>query len=685
MRRFVFLGLVLGVAACSGDTGPAGSKGSKGAAGDASLVNITAEGAGGNCAAGGLRIDGGVDADGDGVLDTDEIDSTSFVCNGPAGANGAAGTPGDQCIIEKNGRCVGGNLKGVDLTGRDLAGIDLSNADLSWAILDDVDFSGATLNGTKFDNAKLRGSARLMDFRNASLIGASFRGAQLDCFTFHSARMSGSFFDDARLTGSSGCVNGEESTFTEADLTSASFVRARLTGELTGVAPVAAGEILFGKVSATGTQWDDAKLWNVRFSDATTLANADFNGATLFETQMSSNVVITSANFSFASLINADMPTSAVPPSTVASLYNNTYHAGVTGFTALTWPPTAIDMTSTAQSGKDWSRADTARYEEDDVTAYAGYQFNGPTTKLMGRSFYRRELNGTTFFQADCTGASFLEAVLTNEAGAATFEQAILNDTDFRRVSCDNPDADGCLAVLFNSADMVQAWLTDTAIDWGNFTGVDFTRATLIGTDLTGSTVSSLTLTGAYRTANTTIPSAVLTPTILIASGGNYSTPANLNLTRINIPNSGSLPDGVDGANFQTANLTNAVFGEGNSGVSAIDTNFQNANLSGAQLAYLVANDPTNDTSFQTANLTNANLSCALLEGAQFQSATMAGTNLLSANTGLDDGSVDTTKSLGNATWSGAVCPDGFGSIVEATQTCLGHDIDPNDYGTLCP
>jgi len=72
--------------------------------GQSSLVAITAEPAGANCATGGQRIDHGVDDNANGVLDGAEIDGTNFVCNGsnglqnlvtsttePSGANCAAG------------------------------------------------------------------------------------------------------------------------------------------------------------------------------------------------------------------------------------------------------------------------------------------------------------------------------------------------------------------------------------------------------------------------------------------------------------------------------------------------------------------------------------------------------------------------------------------------------------------
>ncbi len=54
----------------------------------ASLVSITAEAAGANCAAGGSRVQFGIDADRSGALQEAEIEGTRFVCNGTNGSDG---------------------------------------------------------------------------------------------------------------------------------------------------------------------------------------------------------------------------------------------------------------------------------------------------------------------------------------------------------------------------------------------------------------------------------------------------------------------------------------------------------------------------------------------------------------------------------------------------------------------
>jgi N-acetylneuraminic acid mutarotase len=64
------------------DAGPPGAE---------SLVHMTPEPAGANCAAGGERIDVGIDLNGDGILEPNEIKQTAYVCNGltPNGDGGA--------------------------------------------------------------------------------------------------------------------------------------------------------------------------------------------------------------------------------------------------------------------------------------------------------------------------------------------------------------------------------------------------------------------------------------------------------------------------------------------------------------------------------------------------------------------------------------------------------------------
>ncbi|TAG24225.1 MAG: hypothetical protein EAZ37_16770, partial [Burkholderiales bacterium] len=81
----------------TGATGPAGTPGTPGAAGPAgppgptgqrSLLNITAEPVGANCANGGSKIEAGIDTNNDSLLQPSEVTATQYVCNAPLGPGG---------------------------------------------------------------------------------------------------------------------------------------------------------------------------------------------------------------------------------------------------------------------------------------------------------------------------------------------------------------------------------------------------------------------------------------------------------------------------------------------------------------------------------------------------------------------------------------------------------------------
>jgi len=98
------------VYACNGTTGAAGADGADGDDGLTSLVKVTAEGAGANCAAGGQKIQSGIDADKDGVLDDPaEVASTAYACNGATGAAGADGADGLLSLVKVTAEGAGAN------------------------------------------------------------------------------------------------------------------------------------------------------------------------------------------------------------------------------------------------------------------------------------------------------------------------------------------------------------------------------------------------------------------------------------------------------------------------------------------------------------------------------------------------------------------------------------------------
>ncbi len=110
---------------CHGAAGADGSDGIDGSNGRNSLVRITPEAIGANCAAGGNLIESGLDLDADGVLDAGEVTSTRYVCNGAAGADGADGSDGAETMLRASnaawgGVCTFGGVKletGIDGNG----------------------------------------------------------------------------------------------------------------------------------------------------------------------------------------------------------------------------------------------------------------------------------------------------------------------------------------------------------------------------------------------------------------------------------------------------------------------------------------------------------------------------------------------------------------------------------------
>jgi hypothetical protein len=65
-----------------------------GLSGHNSLIELTTEQAGSNCASGGVKLDVGVDTNDNGVLDTAEVSDSRYVCKGDTGPQGDSGSTG---------------------------------------------------------------------------------------------------------------------------------------------------------------------------------------------------------------------------------------------------------------------------------------------------------------------------------------------------------------------------------------------------------------------------------------------------------------------------------------------------------------------------------------------------------------------------------------------------------------
>jgi uncharacterized protein YjbI with pentapeptide repeats len=668
------------VAACGG--GEDGADGVAGGDGLASLAVVRNEPPGANCPAGGLLIQTGVDDNANGTLEAEEVDSEVYACNGSDGMDG------DRCTIEKNGRCVDGDLRGVDLTGRDLSGIDLSGANLSWAILDRTDFSGANLTGTIFDHVRGSGSAGdILDFRNAEMTSAGFADSRLSCVSFHSARLTAATFDRAIITND---VCGSEAVgFTEANLTGASFVGAQLLGAY----DASTGTFAFDHAMASGADFSDARLWDL-IVEGTVFDNASFQRASLRHWTMAlpppatptPSFSVTNANFSFATLVAIPLAgTNASSAS--AGLFDHTYHVTGTGATTVpggfTWPASAIDMNATNQIGKDWSKCDIKAWTTFDgvgVAAMSGHDFSGASAQtagnLSGRDLSGLDLHGGNYTFANLKAANLSGALLSEtDSTTAVFWFANLEDADLRGVDLDGSDDSATGRVSFSVADLQGAWLN--GLDLSN---TDFSMARMSGSTLIDAKLAGAIVDGAVWAANGARPGAFYSPgtvwlgpppgTVLIDPAGDY---AGANLSRLN------LSIDMGSADFTGANLTDAYVG---AGVDISGSLFQQANFTDATLSCVIMSDSASATQFNDADFTGANLTGARMDAGRFDGATFAGSDLTGARTGLVQQSPDTAVFTG-ATFTNAVCPDGVAAAIDPSATCIGHDIDPLTYA--CP
>ena len=91
--------------------GAPGATGAAGADGYHSLISVTNEPAGTNCASGGAKIEAGLDSNRNSTLDAAEVGSTQYVCNGSAGAPGGTALSGTTGSI--GGTALGNNACAV--------------------------------------------------------------------------------------------------------------------------------------------------------------------------------------------------------------------------------------------------------------------------------------------------------------------------------------------------------------------------------------------------------------------------------------------------------------------------------------------------------------------------------------------------------------------------------------------
>lgn len=85
--RSLYISMLVMLLGCSADPEP-------GADGLVSLVKVTQETAGTNCATGGFKIETGIDNNRNGILDAGEVQNFVYICNGASGTSGTNGTNG---------------------------------------------------------------------------------------------------------------------------------------------------------------------------------------------------------------------------------------------------------------------------------------------------------------------------------------------------------------------------------------------------------------------------------------------------------------------------------------------------------------------------------------------------------------------------------------------------------------
>ena len=411
------------------------------------------------------------------------------------------------------------NLKGVTFVGGlpDPLSSKAATLDANGANLDDNDFTGvsfdyatieenATFNGTiltnaSFDHAQLvqaifDGAKDLsgVKFTNVRMWGASFVGTDLSKTIFKAAYMNRVVFKEAVLTGLTFNKDAALSmdhaifddvkhmkgvTFSNVDLTGASFKNADLTG------------VTFEKVTLTGADFTGATLSGVDLSGLD-LRGIHFNGATMHKTKLQ-NAKLQGAIFDGADMTGARLDH--------AHLQQNEETNKKTSLRG-------TDLTGAILFGADCTHADFSA-----MPAKQGGQSEKPIpANLTGAFMQNCTLDNANLDGVIMENAKFFSHAATGTTGVASAKDASFNNATLYKAFLLGADFQGA---QMNGVHMIQATLIDANMqkaqlqppsqdtqNSSNLTsaklqGANFTGADMDGVDMSGATASKKT--GHYR------------------------------------------------------------------------------------------------------------------------------------------------------------------------------------------
>lgn len=230
----------------------------------------------------------------------------------------------------------GGDFSGLDLTGADFSGMDLRGANFHQTLLECADLSGCRLDGARFTEAMLaranlhNASLRDCDLSSASLALAQcqnscFSGAKLKETQLAQALLDGCDFSHATLenlllreSGISGCgfqqatlegcifmeMTLAQPDFTQATLRKTTFLKCQLQAARFSGADLESCSWV--ESNADGARFDQATLTTCALAAESSLAGADFSGATLKQSNLR-QTALNGAQFTLAKLENSDL------------------------------------------------------------------------------------------------------------------------------------------------------------------------------------------------------------------------------------------------------------------------------------------------------------------------------------------------------------------------------------------